>query len=261
MKFPPQMLPPGSPADKNPEAPTGTILVVGPEGGYAVPPCRYTLLFGRDRENVHVPVGVDDPTVSRRHGVLTCPGPGSGWWLRNKGNLPIELPDGVLLLASHWRAVAPGYTPLVINSSRQRSHLVEVRIIGKPGRHPRSTTKAETADPETVYELSAPERLVLTALARRYLEGHDDYPLPLTWEETARVANGSPYATRIWTDRKVAHTVEDVRQRLHLMGVGGIICEEVGQPVASTLSVNLIRELLKTATLGSQDLVLLPEDD
>jgi hypothetical protein len=261
MKFPPQMLPPGSPADKNPEAPAGTIFVVGPERGYAVPPCRYTLLFGRDREDVHVPVGVDDPAVSRRHGVFTCPGPGSGWWLRNSGNLPIELPDGALLLAGHWRAVAPGYTPLVINSSRQRSHLVEVRIIGEPGRHPRSTTKAETADPETVYELSAPERLILTALARRYLEGHDDYPLPLTWEETARVANGSPYATRTWTNRTVAHTVEDVRERLHRRGVRGLLREDVGQPVGSTLSVNLIRELLKTATLGSQDLVLLPEDD
>lgn len=261
MKFPPQMLPPGSPADSNLEAPVGTIFVVGPEGGYVVPSCRYTLLFGRDREDVHVPVGVDDPAVSRRHGVFTCPGPGSGWWLRNSGNLPIELPDGALLLAGHWRAVAPGYTPLVINSSRWRSHLVEVRIIGEPGRHPRSTTKAKTAPPETVYELSAPERLVLTALARRYLEGHDDYPLPLTWEETAAVANSSPHATRTWTNRTVEHTVKDVRERLHGRGVRGLLREEVGQPVGSTLSVNLIRELIKTATLGSQDLALLPEDD
>ena len=261
MKFPPQMLPPGSPAGNDPEAPAGTIFVVGPERGYAVPPCRYTLLFGRDREDVHVPVGVDDPAVSRRHGVFTCPGPGSGWWLRNSGNLPIELPGGALLLAGHWRAVAPGYTPLVINSSPQRSHLVEVLIIGGPGRHPRSTTKAETAPPETVYELSAPERLVLTALARRYLEGHDDYPLPLTWEETATVANSSPYATRTWNNRMVEHAVEDVRERLHRRGVRGLLREEVGQPVGSTLSVNLIRELLKTATLAPQDLALLPGND
>lgn len=261
MKFPPQMLPPGSPADKNPEAPAGTIFVVGPERGYAVPSCRYTLLFGRDREDVHVPVGVDDPAVSRRHGVFTCPGPGSGWWLRNSGNLPIELPDGALLLAGHSRAIAPGYTPLVINSSRQRSHLVEVRIIGEPGRHPRSTPEAETTEPETVYVLSAAERLVLAALARRYLEGHDAYPLPLTWKETARVANGSPYATKVWNENTTADIVEDVRQRLHLLGVPGMIREEVGEPVGSTLSVNLIRELLKTATLGPQDLLLFPADD
>lgn len=260
MKFPPQMLP-GSPAGKYPEAPAGTIFVVGPERGYAVPPCRYTLLFGRDREDVHVPVGVDDPAVSRRHGVLTCPGPGSGWWLRNDGNLPIELPDGALLLAGHWRAVNPGYTPLVINSSRQRSHLVEVRVLGEPGRHQRSTAKAETAPPGTVYELSAPERLVLTALARRYLEGHDDNPLPLIWRETARVANGSPYATRIWNERTVADTVERVRKRLHDRGVYGLVEEEVGQPVGTTLNINLVRELLTTATLAPQDLALLPRDD
>lgn len=261
MKFPPQMLPPGSPADDHPKGPAGTIFVLGPEGGYAVPPLRYTLLFGRDREDVHVPVGVDDPAVSRRHGVFTCPGPGGGWWLRNSGNLPIELPDGALLLAGHWRPVSPGYTPLVINSSRQRSHLLQVRIVGEPGRQPQATTKAETADPETVYELSAPERLVLTALARRYLEGHDGYPLPLTWEETARAANSSPNATRVWNNRTVADTVEGVRMRLHGQGVRGLRREEVGQPVGSTLSVNLIRELLKTATIGSQDLALLPEDE
>jgi hypothetical protein len=261
VKFPPQMLPPGSLAGRNPEAPAGTIFVVGPERGYAVPLCRYTLVFGRDRGDVHVPVGVDDPAVSRRHGVFTCPGPGSGWWLRNSGNLPIELPGGTLLLAGHSLAVPPGYTPLVINSSRQRSHLVEVRIIGGRSRHPRSTTTAATADPETVYELSAPERLVLTALARRYLEGHDNYPLPLTWEETARAANASPYTTRAWTSSTAAHTVEHVRERLHRRGIHGLLSEEVGQPVGSTLSVNLIREFLKTATLGSQDLVLLSEED
>jgi len=263
MKFPPQMLP-GSPADKYPEAPAGTIFVVGPERGYAMPPSRYTLLFGRDREEVHVPVGVDDPAVSRRHGVFTYHGSGSGWWLRNNGNLPIKLPGRDLLLTSHERALAPGYTPLVINSSRQRSHLVEVRVLGEPGPDPRAIPGDPgdpTVPPETVYELSAPERLVLTGLARRSLEGHDDNPPPLTWKETARVANSSPYATRVWNENTVADTVERVRKRLHDLGVYGLIEEEVGQPVGSTLSVNLIRELLKSATLGPQDLALLPGDD
>jgi hypothetical protein len=260
-QFPPQMLPPGSPADKVPQAPAGTIFVVGPEGGYAVPPRRYTLLFGRDREDVHVPVGVDDPAISRRHGVFTCTGPGGDWWLRNTGKLPIELPDGTLMLAGHWRIFTPGYTPLVINSSKKRSHLVEVRLIDETDERPCSTTKAPTADPETVYELSAQERLVLTALARRYLEGYDGYPLPLTWEDTARLVNDSPYSTRIWTHRTVANTVEDVRERLHRRGVRGLLRDEVGEPVGSTLSVNLIRELLKTATLSAHDLELLAERD
>lgn len=148
----------------------------------------------------------------------------------------------------------------MINSSRQRSHLVEVRLTGRPGRRPRSTTKGPTGSPETVYELSAQERLVLTVLARRYLEGHDDYPAPLTWEETARVASSSPCSTRAWTNRTVANAVEDVRERLHRRGVRGLLREEVGEPVGSTLSVNLIRELLKTATLTPQDLGLLGDE-
>ncbi|MER5640552.1 FHA domain-containing protein [Kitasatospora sp. NPDC002227] len=260
-RFPPQMLPPGSPSAGVPEAPPGTIFVLGPEGGYAVPPRRYTLLFGRDRDGVHVPVGVDDPTVSRRHGVFTCTGTAGDWWIVNTGNLPIELPDGALMLTGHKRIVEPGYTPLVINSSKRRSHLMEVRLVGEDDRHPRSTSGAETVDPETVYELAPQERLVLTALARRYLQGHDAFPLPLAWEDTARLVNASPYTTKSWTFRSVANTVEDVRERLHRRGVRGLLREEVGEPVGSTLSVNLIRELLKTATLTAQDLELLAEEE
>ncbi|MDH6139158.1 hypothetical protein P3T35_001158 [Kitasatospora sp. GP30] len=259
--FPPQILPPGSPADRVPAAPPRTIFVLGPEGGYAVPPRRYTLLFGRDREDVHVPVGVDDPTVSRRHGILTCTGADRNWWLVNTGNLPIELPGGVLVLTGHKRIVEPGYTPLVINSSKRRSHLVEVRVVDGDDRQPRSTTGAETVDPETVYELSPHERLVLTALARRYLLGQDAFPLPLAWEDTARLANSSPYAAKSWTHKSVANTVEDVRERLHRRGVRGLLREEVGEPVGSTLSVNLIRELLRTATLSAQDLELLSGEE
>jgi hypothetical protein len=251
------MLPPGSPSDRLPSAPPGTIFVVGPEGGYAVPPRRYTLLFGRDREDVHVPVGVDDPTVSRRHGVFTCTGADGGWWLVNTGSLPIELPDGALMLTGHRRTIEAGYTPLVINSSKRRSHLVEVRIADEDDRNPRGTSSAETVDPETVYELSPQERLVLTALARRYLEGHDSFPLPLAWKDTARLADASPFATKSWTPKTVANTVEDVRERLHRRGVRGLLRDEVGEPVGSTLSINLIKELLKTATLTAQDLELL----
>ncbi|MFD7577583.1 FHA domain-containing protein [Kitasatospora sp. NPDC059817] len=257
--FPPQMLPPGSPSGRVPSAPPGTIFVLGPEGGYAVPPRRYTLLFGRDREDVHVPVGVDDPTVSRRHGVFTCAGTDGDWWLVNTGNLPIELPDGVLMLTSHKRIIGPGYTPLVINSSKRRSHLVEVRVVDGDDLHPRSTSGADTAAPETVYLLSLQERLVLAALARRYLEGQDAFPLPSAWEETARLVNASPHVTKFWTHKSVANTVEDVRERLRRRGVRGLTRDEVGEPVGSTLSVNLIRELLKTATLNAQDLELLAD--
>lgn len=240
-------------------APRGTLFVLGPEGGYAVPPVKYTLRFGRNRGEVHVPVGADDATVSDVHGVFTCTGPDDGWWLRNTGRLPIELPDGVLMLTGHRRIIGPGYTPLMIISSRRRSHLLEIRLIDGLDLRPSTTTSAPTADQETGYELSSQERLVLTALAKRYLEGHERYPLPLSWEGTAKLASSSPYATRTWSTRTAAHTVEDVRERLHRRGVPGLVREELSEPVGTMLNVNLIRELLKTATLTPDDLVLLAE--
>jgi hypothetical protein len=251
------MLPPGNPADRVPGAPPGTIVVLGAEGGYAVPPRRYTLLFGRDREEVHVPVGADDPVVSRKQGVFTCTGQDDGWWLRNTGRLPIELSDGALILTGHDMLMESGYTRLIISSSRHRSHLVEVRVVDGEDQRARAKADVPTADPEVVHELAPQERLVLTALARRYLEGHDSYPLPLTWDQTAEVANASPYSSKAWTKKTVANTVEKVRDRLQRQGVHGLTLEEVGEPVGTTLSHNLIRELIKTATLEAQDLELL----
>lgn len=261
-QFPPQRLPPGSSADALPEAPVGTIVVVGPEGGYAMPSGQHRLLFGRGRPNVHVAVGVDDRNVSRRHGEFTCIGPGREWYFSNIGTrLPIEMPDGTLLLPGHGRIFEPGHTRLVIHSSERHSHLVEVRLVGKDCRRTDGTQDDKTEIPEPVYELSDEERLVLTALARRFLEGYDDYPLPLTWEETARVANGSPESARYWTDRMAEHTVKHVRERLHRQGVRGLMRDQVGNPVGSTLSVNLIRELIKTSTLSTKDLDLLSDSD
>jgi hypothetical protein len=259
--FPPQILPPGSRADNVPPAPTGTIFVIGPEGGYGVPPCRFTLLFGRNREDVHVPLGVDDPAVSRYHGEFTCAGPGEGWWLKNTGDLPIELPGDALLLTGQSRAVEPGYTPLTINRTGQRPHLLEVRLIKDVDRRPRATTNADTVIPAAVYALSEQERLVLAALAKSYLEGHELYPQPMTWQETADIANASPYATKKWGPRSVANTVEEIRSRLHRRGVRGLFRDQVGTNVGATLSINLIRELLGTATLGKQDLDLLGPRD
>jgi hypothetical protein len=262
--FAPQMLPRAPIGSGSPpvSAPRGTVFVVGPEGGYAVPPCAYTLLFGRDREDVHVAVGVDDPTVSRRQGVITCTGLDGDWWLRNTGKLPIELPDGALLLTGHMRIIEPGYTPLLIHSPGRGSYLIEVLLVGGHDRQlPRSTTTAPEMDPETVYELSPQERLVVTALAKRYLQGEDRYPLPMTWEETARLANASPYVTRSWSGRSVAHIVENLRERLHRRGVGGLLREEFGEAVGSMINVNLIRELIRTVTLTTEDLDLLARDD
>lgn len=260
--FPPQFLPRGVLPDDVPAAPSGTIFVSGAEGGYAVPARRYTLLFGRDREDVHVPIGASDPSVSRRHGVFTCTGAGGDWWLRNIGRLPIELPGGVLMLTGHERRVGQGYTPLVINSSDRRSHLVEVLVVGDVEPAGGCVTTAPTADPKSVYQLSAPERLVLTALATRYLDGADQYPQPLTWQQTAELANLAPHATKRWTARSVENAIGEVRRRLRTdHGVGGLTRDELGSNVGATLNHNLIRELLRTTTLHTQDLALLGEPE
>jgi hypothetical protein len=53
-----------------------------------------------------VPIGVNDPYVSRLHGVLVCDG---REWTRNKGKLPIQLPGEAMLLSGHELPVEPGY--------------------------------------------------------------------------------------------------------------------------------------------------------
>ena len=50
MGFPSQVVPLGS----EPPAPPGAIVVLGAESGFAVPARRFTLLFGRERDDVHV---------------------------------------------------------------------------------------------------------------------------------------------------------------------------------------------------------------
>lgn len=258
MEFPPQVVPLGG----EPAAPPGAIVVMGTENGFAVPARRFTLLFGRERDDVHVPVGVNDSAVSRKHGVFTCTGEGGEWWLRNTGRLPIELPGGALMLTGHERRMEPGHTPLVISSSTYSSYLLDVHVVGYERPRPPGATSATTVDPRTVYELSPPERLAITALATRYLQGHDRNPLPLSSKQAAQIANQSPHSTKCWTDKMVEHTVATVRQRLHdRHGVPALISEQVGGPVGTTLTQNLIAELLRTTTLTPQDLTLLADLD
>lgn len=256
-EYRPQPILPKGEYDRLPPMPPGTIFVVGAEGGYAVPPQDFTLVFGRERGRVHVPLGTDDKAVSRRHGEFSCISGDSGWWLRNTGQLPIELPNGVLLLNEHERLLEPGYTPLVINSSRQRAHLLEVRVTSLDGPKGECKTDAETIDPDGTHDLSPAERLVLTALAARYLEGYDGCPQPLTWEQAAEIANHAPRPTKSWSKKSVAYAVDVVRLRLSKRGVPGLTREEIGEPVGNTLSHNLIQELLRTATLDADDLRLL----
>jgi pSer/pThr/pTyr-binding forkhead associated (FHA) protein len=111
-EFVPQVLPGSirSLASDVPPAPPGTIFVLGAGGGFAVPPRKFTLHFGRDRDDIHVPVGIDDPYVSRLHGVIV--GDGRDWWLRNKGKLPIRLPGEAMLLSGHELLIEPDFGSL-----------------------------------------------------------------------------------------------------------------------------------------------------
>jgi hypothetical protein len=258
--FPAQILPAGTRSlfDGVPPAPPGTIFVLAQEGGYAVPPRNYTLLFGRDRDEVHVAVGTNDPYVSRKQGVFSCVG--REWWLRNTGARPMEL-SGSMLLVGHELKVKPGFSSLVVKSSARRSHLLEVRVVDGVPSDTVCRTDAPTAQPEDVYELDLQQRMVLTALAQRYLV-QDPYPQPLSWQQVADSLNHAPARSRVWTSKMVELKVGEVRRFLSReKGVPGLTRAEVGEPVGNMLNHNLITELLETTTLVPQDLRLLGVDD
>jgi hypothetical protein len=259
-EFMPQVLPGStrSLASGIPPAPPGTIFALAADGGFAVPPRRFTLHFGRDKDEVHVPIGVNDPYVSRLHGVLVCDG--REWWIRNKGKLPIQLPGDALLLSGHELLIEPGYTPLLIGSSKRRSHLLEVHVVGSRTTHTDVEEHSRTKAPD-VYDLNLVERLVLTALAQRYLR-QERYPQPVSWNQVADDLNRLPDGRR-WTPKIAAHIVGAVRERLAEAPdpVPGVRREDgVGEPVGNTLNHNLIQALLRSATLMPSDLHLLGQD-
>lgn len=117
--FKPAFLPASTPslADEVPPAPAGSVFVLAANGGFTSPPRKFNIHFGRDREEAHVPVGVNDPHVSRQHGELSCQG--REWWLRNDDRLPIRLPGEAVLLSGYAIPPDPGYTPAFIGASTQ----------------------------------------------------------------------------------------------------------------------------------------------
>lgn len=248
MAFPPHVLPPSmSLSGAAPEgAPPGAIFVIGDEGGWAVPLRKFTLQFGRDQDEVHVPIAVDDPYVSRQQGALVCDG--HVWWLENRGMLPIQIPGGPMLLRGHGCLLASGYTPLIIISQRHRTHLLHVRVVDRtreaPGR--RAGMRTKEAD---CYYLSKTEHMVLAALAQRYLRGEPN-PQSATWKQTADMLNLVP-GPKEWTPRTVEHLVTAVRERLAIPFTSR---KDVGEPVGNTLNNNLIEALLRSACLLPEDL-------
>jgi hypothetical protein len=248
-----------------PSAPPGTIFVLGADGGYAVPPCEFTLYFGRAARDVHVAIGSHDPYVSRVHGMLACYG-SSQWWLRNQGTLPMQLPGDVLLLSGGEIPVPAGYsqliicTPLRISAPGRAPHVLEIHLVKEPRVPGLSAGPDEETRPPDAYHLSERERLVMTALAQRYLR-QELYPQPISWKQAAddlnRVSPGEA-----WTAKAAAHVVATVRERLASGShpVRGLLRDDgIGEPLGNTLNHNLIHALLESATLLPSDLNLLDE--
>lgn len=237
-----------------------TIFAVGTDGGYAVPPREFTLLFGRARDDVHVPVGLNDPYVRRVHGRFAYDG--RDWWIHNEGYLPIQAGDA-LLLHGNRLILARGYTPLLIRSERGRSHLMEAHVVDVPAPGQDAAPEDRTEFPEG-YELSPAERVVLAALAQRYLRGDEKKPQPVSWQQVADDMNRT-VPGRAWTKKKAERIVARVRERLagdRHVPVPGLRREEgIGEPVGNTLNHNLIQALLMSGTLRPDDLRLLDDSE
>lgn len=262
--FIPQVLSASMPslASGVPEAPAGTIFVKAAQGGFAVPPRKFTLRFGRATLDVEVPVGAGDRYVSRLHGVFTCDG--SQWWLRNEGRLPIQMLGEEPLLRGHEILMTAGYSPLTIETPHGRSYWIEVHVAGFPSAASGADSLASSISTVSsrVYDLSPTERLVITALAQRYLR-QERYPQPVSWKQVADdVSRANPQ--RECTPKGAAHIVAAVRRRLSggRYPIPGLLSEdEIGEPVGNTLNHNLIQALLKGVTLLPQDLCLLGEEE
>jgi hypothetical protein len=234
----------------------GTIITRTFAGAFAVPPREGRMvLVGRNSDEVHVPLGVDDLRVSREHGQLAYQA--GRWWLSNIGHSPIQLAGSRLLFNGEEAVPLPdGYTSFFVTGSQGRIHVVEVYIVGPDQELPQARPDEVTVPPAT-WLLSTVEKLVLVVVGQRYLL-HEAHPRPLTWQQAA-VQLTELDTSRPWTARRVEHVVTRVRQRLSASGVAGLTREEVGQPVGDSLRHNLIDALVRSTTLVPLDLHLLDE--
>jgi hypothetical protein len=234
-------LPPGrSLAAGGVTAEPGALLALSASGGIRVRPAAgRSVYFGRNFEDAHVGVGVADRRVSRRQGVLTHRD--GRWWLANTGRRPLRLPGSRWLRRDGSAVVlAPGYTPLFVAGARE--HLLELYVAG-----------AGPGAVAATWRLTNDERLATVVLGTRFLR-HEADPVPLTWQQaTARLAQLQPGR---WRAGRLEHLMADLRVRLAREGVVGL-CGAADEPA---FTANLLRELVRTATLVPPDLALLDPD-
>lgn len=228
----------------------------------AAPQKGRTIRFGRNRPDVDVCVGEDDPQVSREHGTVVFTD--GQWWIANTGKGPIRLGNvGYLFPRDERLPIPDGYTPAFImgspkgrNPGERREHLIELYVAGPSGTRPAARHADPTRPPRT-WSLTRDDRLALIAIGQRYLY-HDFHPLPMGYKQAAeQLAELDPEAG--WTEVRVRRRVENVRNRLSRAGVPGLTKEEVGEPVGNVLNENLIKELMLSTTLVPRDLALLDD--
>ncbi|MFT2017583.1 FHA domain-containing protein [Streptomyces sp. 796.1] len=217
-----------------------------------------TVRFGRgEKPGTDLGVGVDDRRVSRRHGELTFRA--GGWWLRNTGQQLVRLPEGRMMhTSSEPIPLATGYTPLFVQGSGHREHLVELYVTDHDDRGPVSSRRAETVRPER-WVLSDEERLLLVVLGQHYLEYEPD-PRPLTYSRAAEQL-GFLRPDGGWTARKIEYRVEAVRRRLHRTGFKYPLIHDNPdeRPSDNTLLHNLLKGLVASTTLVPPDLDLMDD--
>jgi hypothetical protein len=231
----------------------GTLVVLEPGGGPWSPQEGRVLWFGRNRPDVHICVGPDDPGVSRRHGSLEFSA--GRWWVRTLGSRPVHV-GGVHVLRRGDEPVplTEGRTSLLVEGADPRDlHLVRVRVVGPAEQRPHTVGSGTV--PVRCFRLESTERLVMTVLAQRHLLRCPD-PQPLTAREAADELVALQPAVG-WTQKKVEHLVKKVRDRLSGQGVGGLVPEPGRTGFDSAYRRNLIDALLGTGTLGADDLSLL----
>lgn len=237
-----------------PPSTPGTIFALAITGGITLQPRQgRTILFGRNRNEVHVCIGEDDPQVSRQHGMVTHHR--GEWRVSNSGRLPLRLPGSHRLFPDDQPVpLSEGYTPLFVQGSRGREHLLELYVTGPDGRRPALRHSDSTQLPR-VWRLDKDERLALIVLGQHYLL-NDAHPHPLTWRQAAdQLTELQPDA--VWGSKRVEHMITAVRTRLSQGGVAGLTREEVGEPVGNALNHNLLTELVASTTLVPPDLTIL----
>jgi hypothetical protein len=235
----------------------GTLVVLEPDGGPTVGPQEGRVLwFGRNRPEVHICVGPDDPGVSRKHGSLEFAA--GRWWVRTLGGRPVRVGGThVLRRGDEPVPLSDGRTSLLVEGADPRDlHLVRVRVVG-PAEQPVQGVGSGTV-PVRRFRLDATERLVLTVIAQRHLLRCPD-PQPLTAREAAVELDVLQPAAG-WTHKKVGHLVKKVRDRLS-DELPNVVPEPGATGFDSSYRRNLIEALVDSGTLGAADLRLLGIDD